>query len=233
MTPYALSLSLLLSANFELCGSRENAALPENVFPSPSKARRETEIKLRVSDPVQLRRRLNELGFVLRTPRHWERNALFDFPDRRLARLNKMLRLRIVPGEATLTWKERPREVGGHKSRDELETGVGAAAQLRSVLERLGLIAVAHYRKYRTEYSVANRARRGRAPVLAFDETAAGAFVELEGPQHWIDSMAKQLGYSRKDYITLGYLQLLGDLHRPESNLRAKRRRGARNRLIS
>lgn len=233
MTPYALSLSSLPSASFELCESRESAALPENVFPSPSKIRRETEIKLKVSDPARLRLRLRELGFVLRTPRHWERNALFDFPDRRLARLNKMLRLRIVPGEATLTWKERPREVGGHKSRDEIETGVGAAAQLRSVLERLGLIAVAHYRKHRTEYSAADSARRGRAPVLAFDETEAGAFVELEGPRRWIDSTAKQLGYSRKDYITLSYLQLLGGLPTPGSNSRAKRRRGARNRLIS
>lgn len=180
-----------------------------------------------------MRRRLNELGFVVRTPRHWERNALFDFSDQRLARCNRMLRLRIARGEATLTWKERPSEVGGHKSRGEIETKVGGASELRSVLERLGMIAVAHYTKWRTEYSAADEPRRGRAGVLAFDETAAGNFIELEGPRRWIDRTARLLGYSREDYITSSYLQLLSDLHSAGPAPRVKRRTGARIRLIS
>lgn len=205
----------------------------ENVFPPPSKARREIEIKLRVSDRARLRHRLKDLGFVLQTPRHWEKNALFDFPDHRLGRTNKMLRLRIVRGEATLTWKERPREVAGHKSRDEIETRVAAASQLRSVLERLGMIAVAHYTKRRTEYSLANGTRRGRAGVLAFDETAAGNFIELEGSRSWIDRTAKRLGYSREDYITSSYLQLLSSVSKARPHSQAKGRTVAASRYIS
>jgi len=32
--------------------------------------------------------------------------------------------------------------------------------------------------------------------------------VELEGPQHWIDEAARQLGYSRREYITESYATL-------------------------
>lgn len=86
------------------------------------------------------------------------------------------------------------------------------------------MIAVAHYTKWRTEYSAAEGPRCGRASLLAFDETAAGNFIELEGPRRWIDRTAKQLGYSREDYITSSYLQLLSDLHSASPDSRAKRR---------
>lgn len=170
---------------------------------------------------------------MLRTPRHWERNALFDFPDHRLARANKMLRLRVACGESTLTWKERPRELAGHKSRDEIETRVEAASALRCVFEKLGMTAVAHYTKRRTEYSAAGGPRRGRSRVLAFDETSAGNFIELEGPRSWINRTAKQLGYSREDYITSSYLHLLSNVRRARLNSRLKRRADAPSRLIS
>jgi len=43
---------------------------------------------------------------------------------------------------------------------------------------------------------------------VVFDETPIGNFLELEGPQRWIDEVARQLGYARRDYITDSYAAL-------------------------
>jgi adenylate cyclase class 2 len=43
---------------------------------------------------------------------------------------------------------------------------------------------------------------------VVFDETPIGNYLELEGPQRWIDEVARQLGYSRRDYITESYAAL-------------------------
>ena len=45
-------------------------------------------------------------------------------------------------------------------------------------------------------------------PHLVFDETPIGNYIELEGPQRWIDEVARQLGYSRQDYIKESYAAL-------------------------
>lgn len=182
--------------------------LPRNPFPSASKAHREIEIKLKVCDARLVRRRLRELGFTLSVPRHLEQNVMFDFPDHRLQRSGSALRLRVARDQATLTLKESLRGKSRFKAREEIETAVGGAQEIRSILEKLGIVATARYSKRRTEYSV-QKWRRGRAPVLVFDETAAGNFIELEGPPSWIDRIAASLGYSPEDYITTSYLELL------------------------
>ena len=45
-------------------------------------------------------------------------------------------------------------------------------------------------------------------PQVAYDETPIGNYLELEGPEKWIDEVATRLGYSRQDYITSSYLAL-------------------------
>ena len=57
--------------------------------------------------------------------------------------------------------------------------------------------------EYRTEY-----ARQGEPGHALLDETPIGVFMELEGPARWIDRTAKQLGFSRDDYILLSYGRL-------------------------
>ena len=49
---------------------------------------------------------------------------------------------------------------------------------------------------------------RSKGGVLDFDETLIGTFVELEGPERWIDEVARRLGYRREDYITATYAAL-------------------------
>ncbi|MBV9156122.1 MAG: adenylate cyclase, partial [Acidobacteriaceae bacterium] len=54
-----------------------------------------------------------------------------------------------------------------------------------------------------------------RQGVVTLDETPIGTFLELEGPGDWIDETAKQLGFSRADYIVDSYGRLyLADCER-------------------
>jgi len=172
------------------------------------KERLETEIKLRVSDPKALQRRLQELGFRLVKRRYLERNCLFDFPDQRLRKARCLVRLRFEGRQAVLTYKGAPLRSDRYKVRREAETLVSDGGCAREILEGLGLRKTFLYEKYRTVYAPTAREKGSGPSYLAYDETPIGNFLELEGPPQWIDRVARRLGYSRQDYITRSYLAL-------------------------
>lgn len=152
--------------------------------------------------------RLSGLGFEICKARHFERNYLFDFADLRLAKLGRLLRLRFAGGETLLTFKERQGRSPRYANRREIETRVEDGVLLREVLESLGLEEVFVYQKWRTIYAEAKPADLRGLPQVAYDETPIGNFLELEGPERWIDKVAAQLGYSDQDYIVSNYLAL-------------------------
>jgi len=170
--------------------------------------RRETEIKLLVRDRKQVRKRLSQLAFKVFKARHFESNYLFDFPDLRLCKSGCLLRLRFAGGESLLTFKGPPLRTRRYGTRREIETRVEDGALLREVLKNLGLKLVFVYEKYRATYAKGNRADFHGVPLVACDETPIGNYLELEGPEKWIDKIAAQLGYSPQDYITSTYLAL-------------------------
>jgi len=170
--------------------------------------RRETEIKLLARDRKQMRKRLAQLAFKVFKARHFESNYLFDFPDLRLCRSGCLLRLRFAGAESLLTFKGPPLRTRRYGSRREIETRVEDGALLQEVLKSLGLKSVFVYEKYRTIFAGANRAGFHGSPLVAYDETPIGNYLELEGPEKWIDKVASRLGYSPRDYITSTYLAL-------------------------
>lgn len=172
------------------------------------KYRRENEIKLWVHNPKSLRRRLSQLKFKVSRARAFESNYVFDFPDHRLSRSRSLLRLRFTGGQALLTYKGPPLASDRYKTRREVETGVEDGILLHEVLKNLGLVQVFVYEKYRTTYSEHGGAGSHGSPLLVYDETPIGDYIELEGPGKWIDAVAARLGYSREDYITSSYLAL-------------------------
>ncbi len=174
------------------------------------KQHHETEIKLEVRDPKMLRRRLRELGFACREARHFESNHLFDFPDLRLRKARCLLRLRFANGRGIVTFKGAPLPTRGYKIRREIEAEVEHGDQLREILECLGLREMFRYEKYRSVYVQGNRRKKAGTPLLLYDETPIGNFLELEGPTRWIDRVARQLGYTREEYIPASY----GELYR-------------------
>ena len=168
----------------------------------------ETEIKLPVSDPKRLENRLAQLGFKVIKPRHFESNYLFDFPDLRLCKSGRLLRLRFAAGENLLTFKGPAISGRRYGRRREIETRVEDGILLRQVLENLELEEVFAYEKFRTVFAAGMRAPLHGSPQVAYDETPIGIYLELEGPAKWIDKVASRLGYSPRDYITATYLAL-------------------------
>lgn len=168
------------------------------------KPRREIEVKLKVSNPRQVKRLLQELGLCVSGPRRVEHNSLFDFRDRRLARAGCALRLRATGGRNILTFKGTPSLARGYKSRQEIETGIESSSALRRILKQLQLRETFCYSKYRTTYVPPGKPGK----CVVYDETPVGNYVEIEGPRRWIDRIAKQLGYRREDYVTAGYVAL-------------------------
>jgi adenylate cyclase, class 2 len=167
--------------------------------------RREIEIKLAVHDPRALRRRLRELGFRRASKRQFERNLLYDFPDRRLRKDGSLVRIRFVSGRSLITFKGKRIRQGRFKERPEIESRVSDGIEMGRVLEALGLRVAFRYEKYRTLY---RRPRDSDHHEVTFDETPIGTYMEIEGPRRWIDQVASGLGYRQRDYISASYGRL-------------------------
>jgi adenylate cyclase class 2 len=170
--------------------------------------RHETEIKLAVRDAKEIRGRLAELGFRRVQARHFESNYLFDFPDQRLRKARCLVRLRFAGNRGLLTYKGAPLGSREYKIRPEIETHIEDGHRLREILIALGLQEVFCYEKFRTMYAPRGKRDVAETPHLLVDETPIGNYLELEGSQRWIDEVARQLGYSRRDYITESYAAL-------------------------
>jgi adenylate cyclase class 2 len=69
---------------------------------------------------------------------------------------------------------------------------------LLRVLEEIGLHVWFRYQKYREEFAHED-------VIVAIDETPVGVFVEIEGGEQGIASMAEALGRTPDDYILDSY----------------------------
>ena len=92
---------------------------------------KETEIKLRLSDPVTIRANSNRQDSSQPTNVFSKPTPSTTTPEGILRQRGTLLRLREVGGRSILTFKG-PATPGKHKSREELETTVGDASSARS-----------------------------------------------------------------------------------------------------
>ncbi len=167
----------------------------------------EIEAKFRVPDVGELAGRLRALGFHAVTLRTFERNTLYDTPDRKLRAIQSILRIRKYGERWVLTHKCLPPDHdpdARHKHRIETETEVADGEALGQVFIRLGYEPVFVYEKWRAEYADAT----GHCVV---DETPIGTFAELEGPEEWIDAISEKLGLEASALMTLSYGRLFED----------------------
>jgi adenylate cyclase class 2 len=144
--------------------------------------------------------RIRAAGFTLRRERVFESNNVYDTPSGEVRASGQLLRLREAGEICTLTWKGLAQATGAHKSRTEVETSVGSAAAVDTILRQLGYSPVFRYEKFRTEF-----ARSGERGVITLDETPIGWFLELEGEPDWIDATASLLGFDKSQYVTSSY----------------------------
>ena len=164
----------------------------------------EVEVKFRVPDAAALTRRLLDAGFHLETPRTFERNTLYDTPDRRLRAQTAILRVRQYGERWVVTWKCLPKNhdpEARHKHRDETETRVQDGEAIGHIFTQLGFVPSFAYEKWRTEFSDATG-------YCVLDETPIGVYAELEGPPDWIDATGQKLGIPPAEFITLSYGRL-------------------------
>lgn len=167
----------------------------------------EIEVKFRVADGVTLERKLIAAGFRQMTPRTFEKNVLFDTPDRKLRAQQSILRIRQYGERWVVTHKCLPRDndpLARHKHRIETETEISDGDAMSAIFSQLGYTPAFTYEKWRTEYTNHN----GHCVI---DETPIGLFAELEGPSDWIDATSRSLGLDPGELITLSYGRLFDE----------------------
>jgi adenylate cyclase, class 2 len=164
----------------------------------------EVEVKFRVSDPGALRRNLLAAGFHEETPRTFERNILYDTPDRRLRSQQTILRVRKYGDRWIVTYKCLPHNHdpdARHKHREETETKVQDGEAMGHIFAQLGYSPTFVYEKWRTEFA-------DSTGHCVLDETPVGFYAELEGPPAWIDATGRKLGVDPSQFMTLSYGRL-------------------------
>lgn len=168
----------------------------------------ETEIKLRWSGtPEEARALIERHGYRISDPRTLESDQLFDLPSAALRQSDQILRLRKTTSRegktrAMVTYKG-PATRDGYKSREEIEFDVSDPDTFTLVLHRLGYRPAFRYEKYRTQLRIA-----GEPGLITIDETPIGVYLEMEGPQDWIDSTTDRLGFPRAHFLTISYAGL-------------------------
>jgi adenylate cyclase, class 2 len=157
----------------------------------------EREIKLRFEDANVARAAVLAVGAVPLRGRRLQDDRLFDTADGMLRRRQSVLRVRVESGKGFLTFKG-PVQASTMKVREELETSVGDGELVVRVLEELGFRAWFRYQKYREEFALGD-------VIIAVDEAPVGTYVELEGTESGIASVAGALGRSASDYVLDSY----------------------------
>ena len=160
----------------------------------------EREIKLQFASADEARAAVLAAGCTPLFGRRLQEDALLDTEDESLRRRRCVLRVRVENGKSRVTFKG-PVQPSTMKVREEQETLVGDGEVLLRVFEELGLHVWFRYEKYREEFSHED-------VTVAIDETPVGVFVEIEGGEAGIASMAEALGRSAADYIVDSYRSL-------------------------
>jgi adenylate cyclase class IV len=188
-------------------------------MPDHRRTNREIEVKLRVADVPDTLCKLKNLGARYES-RVLERNTLYDTPDSDFRRRGNLLRVRVEkpakrPGTSegrrhagrastrtilTSKFTAAPRSARARRYKEKLERELvvpSSPAHCDRVFRSLGLRRGFRYDKFRSTF------RLSRLPGLTIelDETPAGTFLELEGRPRAIDSAARALGYTPRDYF--------------------------------
>ena len=175
----------------------------------------EIELKFPVVDPEALQACLPGLGFHLQTPRTFERNTLYDTPNRDLRARRQVLRIRQYGDICTVTHKRQPDsqpvDTTRYKIRIETETMVAECEAMAEIFQQLGYGPVFDYEKYRSEWSFPVGGSLETAAHLVVDETPIGNYAELEGPTAWIDRTLAELAIDPATCLTDSYGKLFLD----------------------
>ncbi len=163
----------------------------------------EVEIKYSIpggaSEAAQLAHALSRLVGSGGSEPHFEDNYLLDYPGTPIRRQGCGLRLRLTPLANTFTWKGAVKPDPKLKIREELEVGVEEGERLLTILQRIGLMTIFRYQKFRQTFRLS-----GGLEVVV-DETPFGWFTELEGPAEEIERVSALLGLKQENHVRASY----------------------------
>ena len=171
----------------------------------------EVEVKYRIDNANDIRRKLNSLGASL-VETVIERDYYFQHPCRDFKATDEALRIRLSKNKCTLTYKG-PRISGKAKVREELSVELANFKSISAILSRLGFKPIALVVKKREIYSYKDF-------KISIDEvTDLGTFIEIEytgqvGQENYnqalenIKQLIKELGISGP-CILKSYLELI------------------------
>jgi adenylate cyclase class 2 len=162
----------------------------------------EIEVKIEIKDIDKLKDKIISFGAKQVKSRYLEENTLYDFPSRLLYSQRQALRLRLENKKTFLTFKGPPQKSRKFKIRKEYETELKSVKNIKQILKELGLVPTFGYKKHRSVY------RKNRLKIC-LDETSIGNFIELEGERNEIVKFASVLGFSKKEFIKLDYIQMM------------------------
>ena len=160
----------------------------------------EREVKLSFDTAEAAREAVLAAGATPLHGRRLQEDALLDDAANALRERGCALRIRMENGKSRITFKG-PIQDSVMKLRDEFETVVGDGVLLLRVFEELGYQVWFRYEKYREEFAHED-------VIVAVDETPVGVFVEIEGSESGITTMAAAMGRTPDDYILDSYRAL-------------------------
>jgi len=120
-------------------------------------------------------------------------NAYFDFPDKKLEKEGKILRLRKKAAKVILTYKKM---INREKAKvmDEYELEVQDFELLKKIFKEIGLLTIYGFKKHRTTYEL----NKIHFEIDKYSDTPA--FLEIEAPDlETINEMVSKLGFSPEE----------------------------------
>jgi len=163
----------------------------------------ELECKIHVDDLEVIASRLRELG-ADEEGGYFERNWVYDRPDRSMRAEQMLLRLRDTGsgGDGLLTVK-KPGNDARYKSREEVQVMVGDTETMREILSFLGYEETWYYEKYRDVWHYAG------CEIVLDRLPEIGCYVEVEGGGgDEIERIILDMGLAPSNHIEKSYLEL-------------------------
>ncbi|MFB3851950.1 MAG: class IV adenylate cyclase [Acidobacteriota bacterium] len=167
----------------------------------------EVEVKVPISDPEEIKKRILKEGGTLKREKHFESNFLYDFSDRSFSAQGCLLRVRELPEGALLTFKGKVLQHEKFKTRPEAETLCQDKQGIKNILHSIGLKVYFRYEKYREEYTLCNA-------LVCIDELPFGFFMEIEGNEDDIEKVTDILALDRNSFSKKSYAAIYAEICR-------------------
>ncbi len=161
----------------------------------------EIEIKFKIEDNNDIRKRLLSLGGVPQKP--YKQTTYGFFSDNSIEK-GIFPRIRDEHGKIILTVKVRPSKKTNYFERKEYSMEILNADDGVEIMKAIGYSQVRIFKKIREEWKF-------KEVEVVFDKLYFGAYIEIEGPKDEIEKMIKKLGFEKKERITKAYLGLEDD----------------------